>query len=424
MFNKDVASNFIVGLCFIAAGLVMFFIPNRVFSLILNTSIILLLINGVYLLIRFLQHKKKSDLLFLILSILFALFLVDHETIPQWIIRVAFGLYCYISTLASLIQLVINYINDIPDKFYHFLMIVAYGILGFNLLFVDEFETDLLLRLFGIYFILLGSRYFNDANVGVNPLLKYEWKRKIRISLPTIICAFIPDWTLTSINRYLSSGKPFALEKKDYGDDQILKVMVHVGPNGIQKVGHITFSYKGIVYSYGNYDEESFRLNQTIGDGVFFTVPFEYYIPNMMSAENNSIFEYGIQIKKEQEALIEQELEAFKNNSYRWYCKIEREYGYDRFNEYKENYPSRLHYKTGAKFYKFKSGRFKTYWALGDNCALFTDRILGKLGCDVLSMRGIISPGTYLEYLQGEYIKKNSPVVSLKIHSIEAKSIH
>jgi len=416
MFNKDVASNFIVGLCFIAAGLVMFFIPNRVFSLILNTSIILLLINGVYLLIRFLQHKKKSDLLFLILSILFALFLVDHETIPQWIIRVAFGLYCYISTLASLIQLVINYINDIPDKFYHFLMIVAYGILGFNLLFVDEFETDLLLRLFGIYFILLGSRYFNDASVGVNPLLKYEWKRKIRITLPAIMCAFIPDWALTSINRYLSSGKPFALEKKDYGDDQILKVMVHVGPNGIQKVGHITFSYKGIVYSYGNYDEESFRLNQTIGDGVFFTVPFEYYIPNMMSAENNSIFEYGIQIKKEQEAL--------KNNSYRWYCKIEREYGYDRFNEYKENYPSRLHYKTGAKFYKFKSGRFKTYWALGDNCALFTDRILGKLGCDVLSMRGIISPGTYLEYLQGEYIKKNSPVVSLKIHLIEAKSIH
>ena len=55
------------------------------------------------------------------------------------------------------------------------------------------------------------------------------------------MCAFIPDWALTSINRYLSSGKPFALEKKDYEDDQILKVMVHVGPNGIQKVGHITF---------------------------------------------------------------------------------------------------------------------------------------------------------------------------------------
>lgn len=74
--------------------------------------------------------------------------------------------------------------------------------------------------------------------------------------------------------------------------------MVHVGPNGIQKVGHITFSYKGIVYSYGNYDEESFRLNQTIGDGVFFTVPFEYYIPNMMSAENNSILNMVFKSRK------------------------------------------------------------------------------------------------------------------------------
>ena len=100
MFNKDVASNFIVGLCFIAAGLVMFLYQSRFFAH-LKYIYHLLLINGVYLLIRFLQHKKKSDLLFLILSILFALFLVDHETIPQWIIRVAFGLYCYISTLAS-----------------------------------------------------------------------------------------------------------------------------------------------------------------------------------------------------------------------------------------------------------------------------------------------------------------------------------
>ena len=73
-----------------------------------------------------------------------------------------------------------------------------------------------------------------------------------------------------------------------------------------KKLVTLHFSYKGIVYSYGNYDEESFRLNQTIGDGVFFTVPFEYYIPNMMSAENNSIFEYGNSNQESnKEALIE-----------------------------------------------------------------------------------------------------------------------
>lgn len=70
------------------------------------------------------------------------------------------------------------------------------------------------------------------------------------------------------------------------------------------------------------------------------------------------------------------------------------------------DYPSRLHYRTGAKLYKVKSGKFHIYWALGDNCASFTDLVLGTLGADVLSIRGIISPGTYLDWLQKEYLKR------------------
>lgn len=99
---------------------------------------------------------------------------------------------------------------------------------------------------------------------------------------------------LASINRYLEEGKPEDLNTYKMEDSVRLKVIVHVGPKGFQKVGHICFSYDNIVYSYGNYDSDSFRLNQTIGDGIFFTVPLEKYIPNMISAENNSIFEYGI----------------------------------------------------------------------------------------------------------------------------------
>ena len=93
------------------------------------------------------------------------------------------------------------------------------------------------------------------------------------------------------------------------------------------------------------------------------------------------------------------------------FLKQYTEDGYDRFSEYEMDYPSRLHYRTGAKLYKVKSGKFHIYWALGDNCASFTDLVLGTLGADVLSIRGIISPGTYLDWLQKEYLKKNSPVV-------------
>lgn len=419
MFNKDVAGNFFIGFAFLIAGAVMVWIPNRIFHLILNAAFLLFLINGILLLLRFLKSKKRMDLLVSILAFGFAIFLSNHVNFPQWIIRVGFGVYCLISALASFIQLMINYMNNIPGKFFYTLLIVLYTTFGCFLLLSPDFDSDYLMQFFGLYFIVLGFRYVNDAIVGVNPLIKYEWKRKIRITLPPIFCAFIPDWALSGINKYLSSGKPYLMEKKLDDEDVLLKVMVHVGPYGFQKVGHISFAYKNIVYSYGNYDSDSFHWNQTIGDGVYFNVPLEYYIPNAMAAEKNSIFEYGIQITKEQERLIEEQLEAIRNNSYRWYCKLEREDGYDHFADYQMDYPSRLHYKTGAKFYKFKSGRFKVYWALGDNCALFTDTILGKLGCDVLNMRGIISPGTYLEYLQNEYLKKNSPIVSLKLHSVE-----
>ncbi len=136
----------------------------------------------------------------------------------------------------------------------------------------------------------------------------------------------------------------------------------------------------------------------------------------MISAENNSIFEYGIYTTSKQNEMIEKEIEKIRQNGYRWYTKIEKEDGYDRFSEYEMDYPSRLHYRTGAKLYKVKSGKFHIYWALGDNCASFTDLVLGTLGADVLSIRGIISPGTYLDWLQKEYLKKNSPIVFRRIY--------
>ena len=145
------------------------------------------------------------------------------------------------------------------------------------------------------------------------------------------------------------------------------------------------------------------------------------YIPNMIKAENNSIFEYGIYTSDSQNEAILHEIQKIKKNGYRWYTKIEKEDGYDDFKNFEMDYPSRLHYRTGAKLYKVKRGKFHTYWALGDNCASFTDLVLGTLGADVLSVRGIISPGTYLDWLQKEYLKKNSPIVFRKIYTRESK---
>lgn len=422
MMFYDIAMNFVIGLVLMISGCVMVWIPNRIFNLILEASIFFLCINSIVLLYRCIKHKKKQDFMFAILSIGFMIFLTNFNFMPQWFLRTTFGGYCILCGSACFIQLVIDKLNHLKGKFLNFAYTIVYILFGFYLLLNPNFHTDLLMQAFGIYFIILGVRYMSDGYEGINPTVKYKWKRKVRVSLPAFLCAFVPDAALASINRYLEEGKPEDLITYKNNEKVRLKVIVHVGPKGFQKVGHICFAFDDIVYSYGNYDSDSFHFNQTIGDGVFFTVPLEKYIPNMITAENNSIFEYGIYTSASQNEAILQEIQKIKKNGYRWYTKIEKEDGYDDFKNFEMDYPSRLHYRTGAKLYKVKNGKFHTYWALGDNCASFTDLVLGTLGADVLSVRGIISPGTYLDWLQKEYLKKNSPIVFRKIYTKEKRN--
>lgn len=413
---KDLLVRVAIGGMLMVCGLICVAMPAQVYSFILDLTVVYCLLNCVYLAYMYSKEKKKADLLFSVLSFFFVIVLKEYTHFPEWIIRVTFGAYCLVCALAMLVQYVLHVINHIPGKIGFLFLTLLYALLGGFLLFNPEFETGLLMRFFGLYFVVLGIQYLHDAWESVQPEVRYRWKRHIRIMLPPVLCVFFPDWAIRSVNKYLSEGKTPELYDRKMDESTPLKVMVHVGPEGFQKVGHICFAYKDVVYSYGNYDVTSFRFNQTIGDGAFFNVPLEKYIPNAMRAKKNSIFEYGIHLEEEQIEEVERQLDLLERRAYRWYTKIEQEDGYDNFAAYRHDYPSRLHYRTGAKFYKLKKGKFKTYWVLGDNCAAFIDIILGQLGSDVLSVRGIITPGTYYDFLETEYGKRGSPIVYRTIH--------
>lgn len=399
------------------SGLFMVLSPDKTMTLILELAMAFCFLNGVWLLHSYIRSHVLSDLILSMLALAFLLVLSRHSELPEWLIRVAFGTYCILSALTDLIQMLVDIHDEVKGRLLSYTFLSgSYGILGYILLFFYPLGQVLLIRLFGVYFIVLGVRFLMNGLL-LQSDSPYSWKRGFRISLPPVISAFMPDWILRSINKSLQQGQSLKLSERKGNEPARLRVMVHVGPEGLQKIGHITFSYDGIVYSYGNYDDESHRLNGTIGDGVWFNVPREDYIPNIMRYENNSLFEFGIRLDEGQEKDIERVLQELHDRSFRWYTKLEKEDGYDRFEEFEADYPSRLHYRTGAKMYKLKSGKYRTYWALGDNCAAFTDLILGKLGADVLSIRGIISPGTYLDFLQNEFERPGSPVISRKTYA-------
>ena len=72
----------------------------------------------------------------------------------------------------------------------------------------------------------------------------------------------------------------------------------------------------------------------------------------------------------------------------------------------------KIRHETDGELYKFIKSKFKSYFVLSTNCVLLADTIVGQAGTDILSPKGFIAPGTYQAYLDREFEKPNSIVVS------------
>lgn len=414
--NAGLAMRWMFAIVLFIFAIIAFMAPAFLLDLVLDLAVFYLLLMAGYRFVRFFTSGKTrpSDLTGALGAFAFAVVLLLYGSLPEAIIRIAFGAYCALAGLTMGVQILISIYNQTRVRFIRIILCISYCLICVLVLFTPSVSTELLIKMFGVYFLLLGLRLVGDLFEYHSS--RYQWKRQIHISLPTLMAALMPDYTMGKMMKAFKKGKEYLPQTQIKKEAQTpLKVMVHVGNGGFQKIGHFTFAWKGVVYSYGNYDTDSFQLFGMLGDGIFFNVPIDHYIYNTNKYEHNSIFEYGITVTKKQEQLIDQHLRQLHNRSYRWYSKLERTDCMS-LGALEADYPSRLHWRTGAKFYKIKSGQFKTYWAGGDNCVLFADEILGKIGADVLSLRGLISPGAYFDYLQNELMKENSPVVECTVH--------
>ena len=66
--------------------------------------------------------------------------------------------------------------------------------------------------------------------------------------------------------------------------------------------------------------------------------------------------------------------------------------------------------------------KYHTYFVMGVNCCHFVDEIVGESGMDILSINGIITPGTYYDYLNKELKRGNSNVVSMSVYNAMNRS--
>ena len=85
----------------------------------------------------------------------------------------------------------------------------------------------------------------------------------------------------------------------------------------------------------------------------------------------------------------------------------------------KKLYAYKLYDATKCNFFKFNKGEYKTYFVMGVNCTYFADELIMKTLSSVLKIVGIITPGTYYQYLDENYKKKNSVVTSKRVYNKE-----
>lgn len=366
--------------------------------------------------------KKRGTVYFeaLVLSAV-TVFLWLHRQSGEIVIVTVFALYLLVNSIAFAIQSVLD-IKDRSDTWwYDLLRFVVYSLLFFATFSHGMDSLKYIQYIVGLYLIVQAAQLYFEMTSFTHPQSSRYYTFRYWSSLPVAFVAILPFFVLEMASHTNGKMDPVLVEGKDEKNEANLRVFVHTGLSGVHMFGHMTLAYKGMIYSYGNYDTANEKLFRSIGPGILFVCPIEQYIVNTCTYEHVTMFEYGLKLNEEQIRLLENTLEEIMAGTIEWEAPYEKALKKDPaipFSQYETDYASRLWYRTRCRFYKFRSGQWKTYWILGTNCSLFAADILNQVDPAIHGSKGIVTPGEFYEYFEEAYADPKSNVVFKSWHSL------
>ncbi len=407
----------------------LFFNRNFVDNIVYIIGVVISLLGVFKLPEAFLNKAKypsvKSKLLHIFEGVLHylvgGLLLVWSQFFAIWLAQLV-GAYQLLMGTITFINYLLLRKDRVPRRFNQ-LIIASYNLIfGLFSLFDKADVTDTLLRL-GLYLVFVGLTGINDGRrLLLSEVKENRLKRRLRVSVPVFFTMLLPHDTLVKINRFINDEldlmdrREVAKELKTYQvqkGEPILKVFIHTADSGFNVMGHCDLSYKGCVYAFGNYDVDSERFFGTMGDGVFVETEEKAYIDYCLEF-GKTLFEYQLVLDDSKQLAFEAKLADLKEKMLPWQMETPSQ---------KSSYMGQLQERYGARFAKFNSSRFKTYFVLGTNCVLLADQLIGTAGIDLIRMAGILSPGTYYDYFEKEFQIPNSIVVGRQLHHPKMRQV-
>ena len=412
------------GFLFVLLGLILMvtgtWLPVTVIRLVLFLAWIATVLD---LVLRIFKKSQSTDTLGVALVKLLVLgYLLGSNfatDVPIYILALVIGVYQIFHATINLVTYVLYRKNKIRPRFRLLLDGLVLVFLGGTSLLSSTGNSVFQLFVLGAYFFLYGVSNIRDGFLFEEEIGKNHLKRRIRISLPIVLAALIPARTLAKVNKFMQEN---ADEREDIhlgmvksGKTAELEIFVHTAETSLfSAIGHVDICYQGRVISYGNYDPSSETLFGMVGDGVLYFCDRDKYIDLCKRESQKTLFGYGIYLTPEMEKAVQKKLAELKQLTIPWEPSADKIMTGDGKEDY--TYAYKIRHETDGELYKFIKSKFKSYFVLSTNCVLLADTIVGQAGTDILSPKGFIAPGTYQAYLNREFEKPNSIVVSKHVY--------
>ena len=404
------ATLFLTGVFLIAAGVFFLCNSHTAFQYIIWTISAIFAISGFIQFIISLVRKTKGGVLKAVIMLIAggAIYLLTpiFVTLPSLFI----GVYCLILAVIRLVSYILNTRNKVPGSIINLIGAVFFAAIGVSLMMHPVLAKGHVAWAVGVFLILYGVTYLADCFAETSDRKKTsKGKRRFRVTLPVFMVMLMPSKVWTKINEKMKQSDEDAdlvteIDKTD--DEPDLEICIHVGQRGMKKFGHVDIIYQGIAMSYGNYDETTHVLGGCIAEGVFTESERDKYLEFCTTYNKRTIFVYGIKLSEEQKRGVELQLDKMKRMMVSWTPG----------NEKKNPYANHLMKVAKTKFYKFTKGSFKTYFVVNTNCVKFADTVIGPSGIDILTMTGMITPGTYYDYFENQFRREKSNVITKKFY--------
>ena len=412
------------GFLFVLLGLILMvtgtWLPVTVIRLVLFLAWIATVLD---LVLRIFKKSQSTDTLGVALVKLLVLgYLLGSNfatDVPIYILALVIGVYQIFHASINLVTYVLYRKNKIRPRFRLLLDGLVLVFLGGTSLLSSTGNSVFQLFVLGAYFFLYGVSNIRDGFLFEEEIGKNHLKRRVRMSLPIVLAALIPARTLAKINKFMQEN---ADEREDIhlgmvksGKTAELEIFVHTAETSLfSAIGHVDICYQGRVISYGNYDPSSETLFGMVGDGVLYFCDRDKYIDLCKRESQKTLFGYGIDLTPEMEKAVQKKLAELKQLTIPWEPSADKIMTGDGKEDY--TYAYKIRHETDGELYKFIKSKFKSYFVLSTNCVLLADTIVGQAGTDILSPKGFIAPGTYQAYLNREFEKPNSIVVSKHVY--------